>query len=195
MASGGGALAPSDDQAMQIDHDNDEANLAVAAMTGVSDTPIIDSASEGGAENGAEEQNPDHSRVTTPSNSTKRVRSEEERRREKETANMADSAADEMAGGLVIADRPEATQQEPGKPLRVEDGQSARDQALPGAPALTSTQQHFRDRIDKLSDQYVPEGDPLALTEAQQKALERVPIVLQEPKVPGNLKNLKSQGA
>ena len=108
MASGGGALAPSDDQAMQLDAA--EATLAVAALTGVSDTPIIDSASEGGAENGEEEQNPDHSRVTTPSNSTKRVRNEEERRREKETANMADSAADEMAGGLVIADRPEATQ-------------------------------------------------------------------------------------
>ena len=132
MALGGGAVAPSDDQAMQID--TNEAALFLAATAGRG------SASEGGAENGAEEQqHPDHSRVTTPANSTKRVRNEEELRRDQETADMADSAAEEMAGGLVIADRPEAMQQDPGEPLRVEDGQGARDQALPGAPALTIT--------------------------------------------------------
>ena len=99
---------------------------------------------------------------------------------------MADSAANELSGGLVIQDLPEPMQQNSGEWLRVEDGQSARDQALPGAPALTATQQQFRDRIVNTSDQYVPE-EPPALTAAEQKALEQIPIALKEPVVPAGL--------
>ena len=129
MPSGGGASAPSDEETMDVDARTTLAALAVAAefagTSGISDTPIIDSASEGIVQHHLEpvaegnEVEPGHSRVTTPAYSAKRNRSAEEMQQEQETANMADSTAAELADSLVIRDRPEAMQQER---LRVEDG-------------------------------------------------------------------------
>ena len=108
---------------------------------------------------------------------------------------MADSAAAELADSLIIRDRPEAMQQDSGELLRVEDGQSARGVAPADAPALTAIQQHFSDRIDKTSDQYIPEEiEAPALTAAQQKALEQIPITLKTPVVaPGLTRKWKKQ--
>ena len=92
MPSGGGALAPSDDEAMDVDTKTTSAVLAAAAefagatTLGISGFMVdsegripLDTVAESGVE---EQQHPEHSRVTTPANSTKRVRNDEELRRD-----------------------------------------------------------------------------------------------------------------
>ena len=103
MPSGGGATAPSG-EGMELDGFS-AAKLEAAAAEAQAPVsyhsdfmvdsqgriPGIDPELEGGGE--VEQEQPGHSRVATPANSSKRVRSDEERRQGEETADMADSAA------------------------------------------------------------------------------------------------------